>query len=141
MGLYYVNEAAFELPDIGLADRTVHQLDASLPESDGVALRIPRAPLPAGKALADVVAENVRRAERQLSAHAVVFRREAEIAGCPAIEIAVEWRGEVGMVYTRQAHLDVGGTWLVFAGNAPQEDRAACDELLDRALATFRVRD
>lgn len=141
MGLYFVNEAAFDLPDIGLVDRTEHRIEATLPGGDLLALQVHRQPIPEGASLGEVVGENLRWAERQLPAHSVVFRRESEIAGCPALEVGVTWKGEAGLVYTRQAHLDAQGTWIVFSGNAPLEEREACDALVERAVATFRLRD
>lgn len=141
MARYYVDEAAFDLPDIGLVDRTATRLEAFSPEGDELALRVNRARLPAGKTLSDLVSENVRNAEINLRAHKVLFRRDVEIAGHPAVEIASEWHGNQGMIYTRQAHLAVEGTWIVFSGNVPLAERAACDQVVEHATATFRVRD
>jgi hypothetical protein len=45
------------------------------------------------------------------------------------------------MLYTRQAHLPLDGSWIVLAGNSPLGARAECDALLDRVLATFQPRD
>lgn len=136
MGVYTMNEAAFELPELGLVDRTVTHLEAGRR-----ALLIHRAPIPAGETLTELVAKNLRDAAIRLHALRLLFQREIEIAGCPAVELATEWRGAAGPMYTRQAHLAVGATWLVFAASAPHEDRAACDETIELALATFRLRD
>lgn len=141
MGVYYVNEAAFELPEIGFVDRTVHALDTRAPSGAPILVSVDRNPLPEGKGLGDLVAENARNAAMRLRAHTVVFRREGEIAGCPAVDIAAEWRGAGGVVYTRQAHLVAAGTWIVFSASALADERAACDAVLDRAIATFRLRD
>jgi hypothetical protein len=45
------------------------------------------------------------------------------------------------MVYTRQAHLEHQGQWLVFGASAWLEDQAKCDANLEHVLATLRLRD
>jgi hypothetical protein len=140
VSLYYLNEAVFELPADGMVDRTVHRLDAPLGGGAAVSLTVHRAPMPAGRTLAELAQENARNAGIQVPAHRVVFQREIEVDGRAAVDIAAEWDGEGGRNYTRQAHLDAGGTWLVFAVNAPEGERAACDALLEQALSTFRGR-
>lgn len=141
MAVYYTNDAAFDLPDLPLIDRTVTTLDAVTPDGRAHTVCVNRAPLPAGKDLAALVADSLAQASRRLPAHKVLFQRDASVASCPAVEIAAAWRGQLGMVYTRQAHLVAGGLWLVLSGNAPLDDRAACDACLDHAFATFRLRD
>lgn len=137
---YYTNDAAFELPDIGLVDRTVTTLDVTRPGVRAHSLSIHRLPLPEGEDLAARVKANLDRASRKLRSHKVLFVRETEIAGRPAIETAAEWRGGMAMVYTRQAHLAVESRWLVFSANAPLDERETCDEVMERALSTFRLR-
>lgn len=139
-GPYVVNEASFDLPDIGLVDATVHHVEAHLPGKGTISLRVQRAPLPEEKLLESAVDEQLRHAGIRLRAHRVLFRRAIQVAGCQAIEVGVEWRGMDALVYTRQVHIDIGGTRLVLAGNAPMPERAACDALVDNALATFRLR-
>jgi hypothetical protein len=140
VSLYYLNEAVFEVPVEGMIDRTVHRLEALLAGGGKLSLSVHRAPIPAGRTLADLARENARNASIQVPGHRVIFEREVEVDGRAAVDLAAEWEGEGGRNYTRQAHLDAGGTWLVFAVNAPESERAACDALLERALGTFRGR-
>lgn len=136
-----MNEAAFELPDeLGMIDRSMTNLEATSAEGHPHLLRVYRAPPPAGKSLAEIVAANVREASIRLRAHAVLFRRDIEVDGLPAIELGTRWQGQGGVLYTRQAHLLVPGEWLVFAGNVEMAAREACDACFDHALATFRRR-
>ena len=140
MGVYSMDEAVFALPEGSVSDRTVTELRFAGGEGRGLWLTVHRTPLPAGETLASAVEGNAREAARSLPGHTELFRREVEMGGGPAVEIAAEWRGEQGVVYTRQAHLAHDGVWVVFAGNAPAEARGRCDMLMDRVVATFRPR-
>jgi hypothetical protein len=140
VALYLMNDAAFALPGAGVVDRTVTVVDATA--DDGVlhTILVHRSAMPAGKALADLAAENLRDAALRLPEHAVLFARPTEVAGAPAIEQAARWRGREGVVYTRVAHLAVRGAWLVVATTAAIDDRAGSDAVMDHLLGTFRLR-
>jgi hypothetical protein len=138
---YYTNELALDLPDVGFVDRTVTTLEAITPGGHVHALTVSRAPLADSADLAAHVKANLGRASVQLRSHQVLFVRDAEIASCPAIEVATQWRGALSWIYTRQAHLAVSGQWLVFSANAPLDARETCDELLEQVLGTLRIRD
>jgi hypothetical protein len=140
MTAYYVNEAAFGLPDADITDRTVTRLVFDAGEGASIALTVHRQPLPAGESLAALFTRKQQEAERALPSHAVLFRREVEMAGAPAIEIAAEWRDKDRRLYTRQAHVALDGAWLILAANASLDARARCDALMDRVVATFRRR-
>jgi hypothetical protein len=143
MDVYYMNEAAFALPDDADAaplDSTVTELRFAAGGGESFSLTVHRRPLVAGESLPAAVAANERDAARTLPSHAVLFQREIEIAGAPAIEIGASWRGKQSMLYTRQAHLALGGALLVLAGNAPLDARSECDAMMDRVIATFRPR-
>jgi hypothetical protein len=139
--MFYMNEAAFDLPDAPAADGTVHELIFKAADGASFSLTVHRQPLPPGETLASLVAANIEKAKRSLPSHTLLLQRQIEVAGVTGIEVAVEWRGEQSMLYTRQAHLPLDGAWLVFAGNSPLAARAECDALLDRVLASFRPRE
>jgi hypothetical protein len=138
---FYMNEAAFDLPDAETADRTVNELVFRAADGASFSLTVHRQPIGPNETLASLVAANLERAQRSLPCQALLFQREIEVAGVPGIEVAVEWRGEQSMLYTRQAHIALRGAWLVFAGNSPLAARDECDALLDRVLASFHPRD
>jgi hypothetical protein len=140
MSAYYLNEAAFELPAGELADRTMTRLVFEAGRGASISLTVHRQPLPEGESLVRLVEEKLREAERSLPYYAVVFRREIEMGGALALEIAAEWRQREERLYTRQAHVAVDGVWLIFAGNAGLDARDRCDAVMDRAVATFRRR-
>jgi hypothetical protein len=140
MTAYYMNEAAFELPEIGFVDRTVTVLETKAPGGGELSVVIQRNPLPVGRSLRDVVTEQLTKIARSLRAYSVMEERDIEIAGAPAIEVFARWRGDDGMLYTRQAHLSLGETWLVVAGNAPMEERDLCDKCVEQVIGTFRIR-
>lgn len=141
MSTYYTNEAAFDVPDIGFTDRTVTLLEAKTPAGAEMALMLQRFPLPVGKSLREVVQVHLAGATRKLRGWTVIFERDIEVSSAPAIELGASWRGEGGMVYTRQAHLAVGNTWLVVAGNTPLAERDVCDQLIGHVLSTLNIRD
>jgi hypothetical protein len=138
---YFMNEAAFELPAIGLVDRTVTRLDAVSEDGLAQTIVVHRSRVPEGKSLAELVAESLREAGARLRLHAALFQREIAVDGEPALEVGAQWRGEEGMIYTRQVHLALGDAWIVLAGNCALEGRERCDATFDHILATFRVRE
>jgi hypothetical protein len=137
-GVYYMNEAAFELPDLPLKDVTVTALDATGPSGDPLGIRVHRQPLPPKKTLREIVAEHVAEARRSLPSYELADQREIEVAGVPAIAIAARWRGQAGMNYTRHAHLAVQGLWLIVSVNGGLGDIAAVDHVVDHVLSTLR---
>lgn len=140
MSVYYMNECAVVLPAIGLVDHTTTMLRAVTDDGYSCSMSVYRTPRPAGKSLAELVDENLRRAAIELRAHVLRSRRDIELDGAPAIEVRTEWRGQSSVIHTRQAHLVLDETWLIVSANAPIADRARCDAIVDRALATFRLR-
>jgi hypothetical protein len=138
---FYMNEAAFDLPVRDIADRTVNELIFESSDGSSFSLTVHRQSIPPNETLASLVAANLEKALRALPFHSLLFQREIELAGVPGIDVAVQWRGEQSMLYTRQAHIALRGAWLVFAGNAPLAARAECDALLGRVLASFHPRD
>lgn len=134
---YFVDEAAFDLPDLGFVDLTTHRLER---RSSPLVLRAQRGEIPPGKGLEDIVDQRVRDADIEVRGHRVTARRALEIAGCPAIEIVSEWRGDAQINHTRQAYLAIGDRWVVLSVSGARDEREACDAILDRAIETFRVR-
>jgi hypothetical protein len=139
--MHYMNEAAFDLPDAGFVDRTVTYLEGKSPRGTDIVLLVERSPFPEGKTLRQSASQHVNDARKRLRAYAVLFERDSEVAGLPAIDIGVRWRDDKGMVYTRQAHLAVGDTLLIVAGEAPLDEREHCDTCVEHVLASLRFRD
>lgn len=137
-GVYYMNEAAFELPDLPMTDVTVTALEAASPSGEPIGIRVHRQPLPAKKTLREIVAEHVAEANRSLPAYALQDQRDIEVAGVPAIAIAARWRGPSGMNYTRHAHLAVQGLWLIISVNGALGDIDAVDHVITQVLSTLR---
>ncbi len=137
---YYVNEAAFELPDLEFSDRTVNELAATTDSGAELDVLVARTPLPSGKSLLDVVKAHQDQERRSLRAWAIVFEREGVFDGSAAIEVGIRWRGDDGMVYQRQTHLGLADHVLLLVANGPLEERPACDACMDRMLATLKLR-
>lgn len=141
MSVYYTNDAAFELPDTECTDVTLTHLETRTESGESLTLLVERNPYPEGFTLRQVVDNHVGEAMKHLRRYSVLFQQEREIAGLPAIEVGVRWRNDDGDVYTRHAHIEVSGTWLMIAGEAMLPERAACDALMEEVLSTFRLRE
>ncbi|EYF08795.1 Hypothetical protein CAP_2656 [Chondromyces apiculatus DSM 436] len=140
MSIYYMNEAAFDLPE-GFVDRTVNYLEGRSPQGTPVALLVQREPFPEGKTLRQATTAHVNDAKKRLRAYTVLFEREVQVSEVPAIDLGVRWRDEKGMVYTRQVHLVLDRTHTIVAGETPFEEREYCDTYVDHVLASLRLRD
>lgn len=141
MATYYANELAFDLPDIGFVDRTVYDLDGELPNGDVVGVLVVREPIPPGKSLREAVDAHLLREATRLGGYAVLDDREATLGGAAAIEVSTRWRNKRAAFYTREAHVDAGGVRLVFTMTTILDAREACDEHIEHALSTLRLRD
>src|SRR5271170_6607108 len=114
MGLFYMNEAAFDLPDAKFVDCTVTVLAGKSPGGAAVVLLVERRRLPVGKSLRQAAAEHGRDAMKRLLGYTVILEREVEVDAHPAIDVGARWRTEDGEpIYTRRVHLTLGSTWLM----------------------------
>jgi len=141
MATYFTNEGAFDLPDVGFIDRTVHLFEMELETGGDVGLIVCRSKMPAGKTLRQVVEVHVTHEAKKLGGFKVLEEREANWAGVPAIEICSRWRSDGKVLYQRQAHLAVTGLWMLFGMTAPLTEREGCDRLMDHVLSTFRLHE
>jgi hypothetical protein len=141
MATYFTNEGAFDLPDVGFVDRTVHLFELTLPKGGDVGLIVCRSKMPAGKSLRELVEAHVTHEAKKLGGYKILEQRETTWAGVPAIEILSRWRSEGKAIYQRQAHLAAPGTWILFGMTAPVGEQEGCDELFDHILTSFRLHD
>lgn len=139
MPTYDVNEGAFELAELGYADRTVHHLSVKHPVHGDVDLIVHRAPFPDGKSLREIAAGHLAREAEHFDGYAVLTKRDVERGGAPAIEVTSRFRDGGEVVYQKQTHLGLPGTWLYFALSAPFASRAACDAWSEQILGSLRL--
>jgi hypothetical protein len=138
---YYVNEAAFTLPE-GFVDQTAHSVHMRLPGGLDLRLLVARFPLRPGTSLGATVAEAVKRHAARVAHHAVLDRREATVAGRPAILLQARWREQGVPFFERQAHIAVTGTrGMLLALTGPRDAEAAGDERFAHILDTLTLRD
>jgi len=136
---YFMNEAAFEAPGRS-ADWTAHALGLGR-GPDRAFLDVHRTQVEAGADVAALAAANVKKARVELPGYRLIAERRHEtVEGIPVVDVVATWSGSAGEVFTRQAHLVVGRTWLVFAASADDEGQARCDAAIERAITTFRAR-
>jgi hypothetical protein len=138
MSAYYMNEASFDLPEVGFVDRTVTYLEGKSPGGVTVVLMVERSRLPEGKSLRQMASAHMNDGKKRLRGYTLLFDRVSEIAGASAIELGARWRDDAGLVYSRQAHLVLGPSLLVLAGETPIEEREFCDAYMDHILASLQ---
>ncbi|APR81788.1 Hypothetical protein A7982_07137 [Minicystis rosea] len=142
MTTYYMNEAAFDLPDVGFVDGTVHSLEVALPRNRELRLLVARFPLTEGQAFGDAITAHVRKQSARVSGYAVTERRDTEVHGRAAVLLRSRWRSDEVKFYERQAHIAATpAARMVIAMTGPAVEQAACDEHFDRILETLKLRD
>lgn len=141
MGVYFVNEAAFEIADGLFEDRTVHVLAARDDLPGDVSLLVTRSGYRPGESLLDAVARHVDRERRSFSGWGELMTRQGIVDGAPLVEICTRWRGSGGLVYQHQAHIGLERAILLIVATGPVAEREACDAHVERALRTFRTRE
>src|SRR5690242_11899890 len=132
MALYKTNELAFEVPDEGFEDRTLHELDAHLPGNHVLGLLVMRKPMPPGAGLKEAVRAHLEGEAERLSFYRVNEVRERLVAGSAAIEVLSGWAHGGVQLYVREVHVACRGTRLTFSMNATFEHQEACDTYFDR---------
>jgi hypothetical protein len=138
MSAYYMNEASFDLPDVGYVDRTVTHLEGKAPSGIIVALMVERSPFSGEKTLREAAEAHMNATRKRLRGYTLLLDREGEVAGVPAVEMAARWRDSAGYVYSRQAHLVLGGALLLVAGETAMEEQAFCDAYVEHVIASLR---
>lgn len=134
---YYVNEAAFSLPQRPLIDRTLHRLMAPLEgEEDPLAIEIRRVPMDPEKSLREVVAAE----HATLSGIVSAETSATSLDGTPALIVRAKLRARDTLYVRLEAHVVFDGTWLAFVVTAPGAHRAACEQTFERLTSGLRWR-
>jgi hypothetical protein len=140
MPSYYANEAVFDLPERPFLDKTVHALQADLPDGNKLAVFVHRRPIEAGRSLRALVDQHVASNQTRLHAFTVLDEAEAIVGGQVAIVLRTRFRLEGAAFYQREAHVAVEGTALILAVSAPDTERAAGDETFASIVQTLTWR-
>ena len=141
MADYFMNEGVFDLPDVGLVDKTGHFFDGTLADKSKIGLLITRRPLPEGKSLLEMVRRYVETEAKKLRAYRLLEERQTEWAGLPAIDVSTRYKNQDTMAYQRHAHIAAGGQWIIIAATSELDRRDACDQAIERVLTTLELRD
>jgi len=141
MAEYYMNDAMFDLPPAGFVDRTITYLEGTSPEGADVVLFVERQPAAADKTLEQAARQQVAEARRSRRRFEVMFDRLSHVGKLPAFEVGMWWSDAetTDPIYMRQAHIELGGTWLMFACEGPLREREFCDGCLEHVLGSLRV--
>ncbi|NUO49675.1 MAG: DcrB-related protein [Polyangiaceae bacterium] len=138
MPSYVTNDSRFEVPD-GFVDRTVTRLEARTENGATILIMVHKSRFVEEQHLDDAVASHLKDASANLRAHSVLANREARLAGHPAYDIAMRWREDDGMVYMREMHADVDGTWFIVSSTGPLEERETCDSCFEYMIPTIEL--
>lgn len=135
MPTYYVDEAAFVLPERGFTDRTLHRLESALQGSeDPLAVEIRRAPMTSGRTLRSHVDEEIASTKAKVNGYTLVEQAEVALSGAPAIVLRARMRARDVVYLQLQAHVALADTWLTFLVTGPATERAACEETFERMV-------
>lgn len=138
---YYVNEAAFGLPERPWVDRTLHRLSApSEGEEDAIAVEIRRIPMKHEESLRALVDGAVEAEVAKQNGFSVASRAEALLDGAPALLVRGRSREGDSVRLRFEAHVALEGMWLAFVVTGPSSRRAVCEETFDRLVAGLRWR-
>jgi hypothetical protein len=140
MSTYYVNEAAFALPDWKFVDRTVHMLESPLAGDVPLSIAIRRLPIPEGTTLRALVEGEVATTTAKTKGFTVIDEEQVSVADTTAILIRARCRFRDVAHYQRQAHFAYDDTWIALVVAGPHADRAACDETFDRIVHSLTWR-
>lgn len=140
MATYYVNEAAFTLPEKGFVDRTLHRLESPLSGEDPLGVEIRRLPMPPGKTLRQLVHEEVEANKTKVNGFTLVDEADVALGGAPAILLRARLRARDVLFYQLQAHVAVGETWIAIVVTGPSTERAACEDTFDRIVQSVEWR-
>jgi hypothetical protein len=141
MSTYYVNEAVFDVPFETFRDRSVTLLEGKLPNGSDISFGIQRGEYEPGQSLVTMVDNHTSRAARALRAHSVIWKKEREVQGFIALDLACRWRNGREMIYTRQTFIDVRGQWMLVSVNGKVRDQESIDEMSQRTISTLRFRE
>ncbi|NUP06028.1 MAG: DcrB-related protein [Polyangiaceae bacterium] len=141
MPTYYVNEAAFALPERGFVDRTLHRLESPLPGAeDPLNIEIRRVPMEKGKSLRQLVDAELTAAKEKVNGFTVVKEGEMTMDGAPAIVLRARLRAREEVYYQLQAHVAVGETWISIHVTGPSAQRVACEEAFGHIVESLEWR-
>lgn len=141
MPAYYVNEAAFALPERDFVDRTLHRLESPLPGADDpLGVEVRRVPIRPGETLRQLVDQEVGMSKEKVSGFTLVGDAEIAIGGAPAIVLRARLRARDVAYCQLQAHVAFEDTWIAFIVTGPHSERAACEEAFDRMVRSIEWR-
>jgi hypothetical protein len=140
MAAYYVNEAAFTLPDIGFVDRTLHRLESPLSGDDLLKVEIRRLPVEHGRRLRELIDEDTAVTKAKASGYTILDEIDAALGGLPAVLLRARFRANDVAYYQLKAHVLVESTWVLLLVSGPYSDRAAADETFERVVQSLEWR-
>ena len=140
MPTYYLNEAAFSLPEKGFIDRTLHRLQSPLDGEDPLGVEIRRQPIEPGKSLRQLVEADVTASKAKGNGFTLVEEAEVVLAGAPAIVLRARLRARDVVYYQMQAHVACDKTWISIAVTGPSTERGACEDTFDRIVRSVAWR-
>jgi len=140
MAAYYIDEAVFELPDLGFVDCTLHRLESPLSGGDALTIEVRRAPIERGKSVRQLVDGEHAAQRSKHDGFQIIQDAETSIGGAGAIVTRARLRALDAVYSQHKGHVAHGDTWITFAVTGPQREQAACEEAFERVLTSLEWR-
>ncbi|HVY45288.1 MAG TPA: DcrB-related protein [Minicystis sp.] len=137
--VYVTNDVAFDLPATSFVDRTIHELDAALPDDESLGLLVEREPVPAGATIGELARAHGKEQGRRLPLYGVLDVAELHVGRLPAVAVAAQWSYRGGPRLARALHVHTGAAHLAISATAPAPHKETLDRLFDQILATLDV--
>lgn len=140
MPSYYLNDAVIELPERPFVDKTIHGLEAKLPDGKTLGVLVHRRPLEGAQTLRQLVDEHIALNTKRLTAFTLLDEAQISVGGVAGSVLRIQWRKEGAGLFQQQALFVFDGKLVVFAVSSPLEERAVCEETFASLIATLTWR-
>ena len=139
MPTYLMEDASFDLLDVGFDDQTIHLLESSAGGHVGKIL-VDRGRLKPGASTPDFARARSLRDAKAFDGWKVLAERESDHGGVLVSEIAARFRAEDETMYQRRAHFVIDGSAIAITARGAFAASAEIDAWMDQVLGTLRFR-
>jgi hypothetical protein len=140
VGLYNIDEGAFELPG-AWDDQTLNILSTPAPDGSNFGVIIARNKLNEGQSLGAFVDKHLEEHSRALRGFELLGQRESVIGGVPAMEAKLTWLKDGVAVFHHMAFIEYYGVVLIVTGSSLARHAGSCEQLMGELLPTLRLRE
>ena len=140
MGLYNIDEGAFELPGTW-SDQSINVLGRPAPDGSNFGLVVTRFALQDGQNLEAFADKHVEDHAQTLRGFELLGRRAGVIGKLPAVEAKIRWLNDTHAMFHYLAFVGYYGRVVVLTASSYASNSEECEKLMTRVLATARFRE